>query len=178
MYSIIIAFTKQEDADRIRRMLVQSGIPVELAATLGTQVVGRANELDAGLVISSYRLSDMSCFELNSYLPKGFEMLLIAAGSHAEEIGMSRIKFLPMPFRTSELISAVSSIMSLSQKKNSEEKRSILYREAEERMLNEAKALLMKKRGLSEEEAHRFIQKKSMDSGRSMLYIAKLILDR
>ena len=43
-------------------------------------------------------------------------------------------------------------------------------------MLEEAKGLLMERNGMSEEEAHRYIQKCSMDSGTNLVETAEMVL--
>lgn len=43
-------------------------------------------------------------------------------------------------------------------------------------MLQEAKNLLMERNGMSEEEAHRYIQKCSMDSGTNLVETAEMVL--
>ena len=42
-------------------------------------------------------------------------------------------------------------------------------------LIDEAKSLLMERHGMTEEQAHRFLQKKSMDSGAKMVQTAKLV---
>ena len=48
--------------------------------------------------------------------------------------------------------------------------------EEEMALIDEAKSLLMERHGMTEEQAHRFLQKKSMDSGAKMVQTAKLVL--
>ena len=44
------------------------------------------------------------------------------------------------------------------------------------KVLDEAKALLMERNGMTEEEAHRYIQKCSMDSGTNLVETAEMVL--
>ena len=46
----------------------------------------------------------------------------------------------------------------------------------EENLIRSAKELLMDRNGMTEEQAHRFLQKKSMDSGVKMVQTARLVL--
>jgi AmiR/NasT family two-component response regulator len=48
--------------------------------------------------------------------------------------------------------------------------------EEEKRMLQDAKELLMVRNNMSEEEAHRYIQKRSMDNGTGLIETAQMIL--
>ena len=43
-------------------------------------------------------------------------------------------------------------------------------------MIRQAKELLMARNNLSEEEAHRYLQKSSMDSGTNMVETAQMVL--
>ena len=47
----------------------------------------------------------------------------------------------------------------------------------EERLICRAKAVLMDRSGMSEEQAHRYLQKKSMNSGARLTQTAQLVLD-
>ena len=46
----------------------------------------------------------------------------------------------------------------------------------DQEMLSSAKAVLMERNGFSEEEAHRYIQKRSMDNGTGLVETAQMIL--
>ena len=48
--------------------------------------------------------------------------------------------------------------------------------EAEQRVLREAKEILMERNHMTEEEAHRYIQKCSMDSGTSLPETAQMVI--
>ena len=44
-------------------------------------------------------------------------------------------------------------------------------------LIDRAKALLMDRNGMTEEQAHRYLQKKSMDSGAKLIQTAQQVLD-
>lgn len=48
---------------------------------------------------------------------------------------------------------------------------------AEQKIISQAKELLMEKNGCTEEEAHRYLQKQSMDSGTNLVETAHMVLD-
>ena len=50
------------------------------------------------------------------------------------------------------------------------------YTEEEQTVINQAKKVLMEKNNMSENEAHRYVQKSAMDSGRTMVETAVSIL--
>ncbi len=47
----------------------------------------------------------------------------------------------------------------------------------EEALLSQAKGLLMDRRGMTEEQAHRFLQKRSMDGGVKLADTARQVLE-
>ena len=48
--------------------------------------------------------------------------------------------------------------------------------DAEKKLVDQAKALLMERNNMSEDEAHRYLQKSSMDSGTNLTETAQMIL--
>lgn len=181
MLSIIIAFPRVEDTKNIKNLLVRNGFDVSATCTSGAQVISTANELDEGIVLCGYRFSDMHYIQLHSYLPKGFEMLLVASPSKLEEVVDSNIVCLSMPIKTNELLSTLQLISQnyIRRKKKLRErmKDKSKQRSAEEKAtINKAKSLLMDRNNMSEEEAHRYIQKTSMDSGTNMVETAEMLL--
>ena len=67
MFSLIVAFPKLEDAKNLKNVLTRYGYSDIFATNSGAQVIGIANELDGGIVISGYRLSDMHYHELYGF---------------------------------------------------------------------------------------------------------------
>ena len=83
-----------------------------------------------------------------------------------------------MPIRTHELISTIETIyMELVRPKKKVLRPQPKKRnESEKKIIDEAKALLIERNHLSEEEAHKYIQKLSMDSGNNLVETANMIL--
>ena len=84
---------------------------------------------------------------------------------------------LSMPLKVHELIQTVETmsytITRMRKKRRTEPK---VRSEEEKRMLQDAKELLMVRNNMSEEEAHRYIQKRSMDNGTGLIETAQMIL--
>ena len=181
MLSIIIAFPKLEDAKNIKTILVRNGLEVSATCTSGAQVISIANELDSGIVVSGYRFSDMHYLQLHNYLPTGFEMLLVSSATKLEEVTNNSIVCLSMPIKLNELLGTLQmmSVQYQRRRKRLLEKqkdRSKLRSGEEIATINRAKSLLMERNNMSEEEAHRYIQKTSMDTGTNMVETAQMLL--
>lgn len=177
MLSIIIAFPRIEDATNIKNMLVRNGYDVNAVCTMGTQMISFANELDSGIVICGYRLKDMHYSEIHECLPKGFEMLLIASAQKLEDCTNNNIVCLSMPIRTADLLNTLHMMTYNYQRRKKRERIKPKSRSDEEReIIDRAKIVLMDRNNMTEEEAHRYIQKNSMDSGTNMVEMAEMIL--
>ena len=179
MAGIIVVFPNRDNADHIRNLLVRGGLTVTVVYTAGAQAVNHADAFDEGIVLCGYKLKDMMYTELRECLPHDFEMLLIASQekwSSAEEKGVS---VLSMPLKAYELIHTVQMMaedMECRRKRRKEEKVRRGRTPAHQEMIWRAKELLMKKKQMTEEEAHRYLQKCSMDSGRDMTETAEMVL--
>lgn len=184
---MIVAFSKLEDAKKIKNVLNRNGYNDILACNSASQVIAAANENDGGIVLCGYRLPDMHYSELYGYLPREYQMLLVASPARLQECTSGDIMCLPMPFHTRELVSSIETMMlDLTCQQRSAVQRNAMQRrkktkpvkrtEREQRVIEDAKQLLMERNHLSEEEAHKYIQKLSMDSGNSMVETAEMIL--
>lgn len=177
MLSIIIAFPKIEDANNIKNLLLRNSYDVNAVCTTGAQAISIANELDEGIVISGYRLSDMLYREINGYLPKGFEMLLIASPAKLSECSEGNIVSLSMPIKVQDLLNTLQLMTYNYMRRKKKEKNKPRQRtEQEKEVIKKAKLVLMERNNMSEEEAHRYIQKSSMDSGTNLLEMAEMII--
>lgn len=177
MLNIIIAFPKIEDANNIKNLLLRNSYDVNAVCTTGAQAIGIANELDGGIVISGYRLSDMLYREINGYLPKGFEMLLIASPAKLMECSEGNIVSLSMPIKVQDLLNTLQLMTYNYMRRKKKEKNKPRQRtEKEKEIIKKAKLVLMERNNMSEEEAHRYIQKSSMDSGTNMIEMAEMIV--
>lgn len=177
MYSIIIGFPKYEDANNLKNVLDRNGFHCCEPCTLGAQIISHANDLDEGIVVCGIRFSDMHYSELNNYLPKGFEMLLIASPDKLEFCQDNNIICLPTPIKTQDLLNTIQMMSYQYQRKKKKDKEKPKERTEEEKsVIKKAKAVLMDRNNMSEEEAHRYLQKTSMDSGTNLVEMAKMVL--
>lgn len=74
------------------------------------QVIQEANGLQDGLVLCTYKLSDMIYQELAECLPPGFEMIVISTKDQWNENGTSGIVGLSVPLKIHELLSTVEMV--------------------------------------------------------------------
>ena len=176
MSSIVIALPKIEDAKKIRTILERHGFSVASVCSAASNALASASELESGILICGYRLPDMNYLDLSECLPGGFEMLLLASERVICEVPDS-ILSLQMPLKTSDLINTVHMILSKQERRRKKEKKKPKPRSwKEQNYISNAKMILMQRNHLSEEEAYRYIQKSSMDTGTNMVETAQMIL--
>lgn len=177
MTNIIVALPRLADASGIKNVLVRNGFRVTGVCSTGAQVISQADGLRSGIVICSYKLTDMVYSELRECLPPGFEMLLMASDHLLSHCRGEDVVRLSMPFKVNELISTVEMMTEELERRRRRERQKPKIRSAEEEnVIREAKKLLMERNHLTEEEAHRYLQKGSMDSGNSMAEMALMVL--
>ena len=175
---IIVAFPQLSDAKKLKSLLQQNGYDDITACNSAAQVISLGNESYGGIVLCGYRLSDMYYREIYGYLPKEFRMLLIASPAKIEECSLGSIMSLAMPIHTHELISTMETMLLELYQPRKKTLRPMPKKrtEREKKIISSAKNLLMERNHLSEEEAHKYIQKLSMDSGNSLVETAEMIL--
>ena len=178
MTSVIIALPKIDDAKSIKNLLVRSGIPVAGVCTTGAQALALADGLNYGIIICGYKMTDMIYSQLHDDLPFGFEMLLMAS----QQIlggGMvdKEIMCLSMPLKVHDLINTVDMMIQTIERRKRKQRLKPRERNPEEvALIKQAKEILMNRNHMAEEEAHRYIQKCSMDSGTNMVETAQMVL--
>ena len=177
MANIIVAFSKPEDGKSIQGILVRSGYEVAAVCMSGSQVLSAAEDLSGGIVVCGYRFEDMMYDELRQCLSSNFEMLVLASPARWSGIQMSGVVCLPMPLKVHDLLSTLDMMLQAQQRIRRKLRSRPRERSKEEQdLINEAKALLMDRNNMTESEAHRYIQKCSMDSGTNLVETAQMII--
>lgn len=177
MTRIVVALPKIEDAKSIKNLLVRNGFNVVGVCSSGAQALSMIDGFNDGIVISGYRLPDMLYADLRDCLPKGVEMLLLASKTLLLECTGNNIMCLGMPLKVHDLLNTVEMMATSIAYKRKKSKAKPKERKPEEvALINEAKCLLMSRNNMTEEEAHRYIQKCSMDSSTNMVETAQMVL--
>lgn len=177
MINIIVVLPKIEDARSIRSVLMKNGFQVTAVCSTGAQALSQIQDINDGIVICGYKMTDMIYTELRDYLPEGFDMLLLASQTVLNERRCGDIMSLAMPLKAHDLINTVDMMSQTIMRRRRRDKAKPKKRSIEEEaLIKEAKEILMNRNHMTEEEAHRYIQKTSMDSGTNMVETAQMIL--
>ena len=174
MGDIVIAMPKYEDANRLRNIIKGSDIWEDsIICTKGAEVLSTVDSREISVVICTRRLSDMDYTEISNYLKAGIYMILLTKDDSIQPIE-SNVQKLVMPFKSADFIGMVKSYLQTGERKEKprKPKRSL----ADQKIIDEAKALLMERKSMTEPDAFRYIQKTSMDTGRTMVESAQMII--
>ncbi len=177
MTKIIVGFSKLDDAKNIKGILMRSGFQVIGVCTTGSQILSACENLNGGILVCGYRFSDMMYEELRECLPVSMAMLLIASPARMASPAPEGVVCLPMPLKIHDLISTLEMMASLQIRRKKKLRLQPRERSQEERLLiDRAKDLLMERNNMTETEAHRYLQKCSMDSGTNLVETAQMVM--
>jgi len=175
--NIVVVFPRLDDAKNVKNILVRSGFNVAAVCTTAAQALSYADGLGTGIIISAYKLADVLYTEIQEYMPPGFELLVLTSKGRMQDISGSGVVALPMPFVIGDFLDTVQMMVSAAIRRKKKAKETPRTRTDEDRKLIEAaKNLLMDRNGLTEDEAHKFIQRCSMESGTNMVESAGMVM--
>lgn len=178
MTGVIVVLPKIDDARNIKNLLVRNGFSVPGICTTGAQAIALADGLSDGIVLCGYKLADMLYSQLKEDLPPGFGMVLMAS---QQVIGSGTVAddmiCLAMPLKVHDLINTIDMVVQGIERRKRKKRAVPKERsQGDRQLIEEAKSVLMNRNHMSEEEAHRYIQKCSMDSGTNMVETAQMVL--
>lgn len=181
MSSIVIAFpaSRNKLSSQIREFLITHGFSDVIQVPNGSEALQEMNKRNNGIVITCTQLPDMYYRELMDYLPPYFSLLLLDSANNISNLREPDIIAHSLPIKLRDFFSTVRMMddaaeQSYQQARNRQKKKGRSPEEQQD--IDKAKAILMERNHMSEEEAHRYLQKTSMDTGRSMVESAQMIL--
>ena len=180
MSSILVANSNADNAKKIAAVLRSGGLNVSSVCTTGAQVIDFTNRhYQGGVVVCSEKLTDMPALNLPRVAGSGYDFLFIVKSPPANLSDSLSCISLLVPLNRMALISTVNMFLNLSDYSSLNVKKKIASGNLDEKqMIETAKNLLIERNNFSESQAHRFIQKKSMDTGKKMIETALIILNQ
>ena len=174
MDTVIVAFENATMGQRFGDVMESTGTAKCLICRSGDQVRRLLNKQQVYCVVCSPHLADGPAEWLYEDLPPSCSLLLVGP-QHVLDACTSRDIFkLPTPIRKESAVSTIRLLIQFGRRME----RFVRPRRstAEQELVDKAKALLMEKKGLTEDEAHRAIQKRSMDGGLRMTQAARQVI--
>ncbi len=172
MREVIVVSQNPQAAERVRAILQSGRIFVGNVYRSGAEVLSYASIRPDAVVICG-KMPDMSAGALASTLPNGFDVVWLVPSGTVSDTYSSNLISLNMPLNRMEFLNTVRMLAAT----ESEHARPRKARAAEdEELLHAAKEQLMQRHHLSEREAHKLLQRRSMESGMKLSEVARLIL--
>ena len=178
MAGIIVAFSKADEGQNIRKLLMKNGYNVTCVCTSGAQVIAACDNLKSGVIVCGYKFADMIYADIWEETSDNFEMVMLVSPTMGYDTRIREISILHMPVKVKDLINSVEMQYVVSQRRMKKKKHKPKVRSSEDvELIKEAKRALMEVNYMTENEAHKYMQKKSMNNSDTLVETAKLILE-
>lgn len=170
-----MAFANETARERIWRLLESEGCRPSGCFFTGADVIRMVHKLGTAAVVCGFKLRDMTADELAASLRNTAELLVVSTPEHLDFCEGENLFKLASPMTRSDFFASLDIIRHLeeTQLRPADDARKSDVRNLVER----AKAILMDVNRMTENDAHRFLQKRSMDTGLRISETAQLIID-
>ncbi|HBP38908.1 MAG TPA: hypothetical protein DD640_09265 [Clostridiales bacterium] len=190
MRQIMLVFTSQKTALKIKSALTEAGLPVHQVFSAGMPLLQQAVlSEEGGVVILQPNLPDIGVPDLLTRLPDTFDLLVLQNNIQRADYGrLPGLFFLDAPFTGPVLTDGVSNLLhnrSLSgfsglYGANGDHTAIPAHQQrsaAEKQLLDAAKRRLIDGHQMTESQAHRYLQRRSMETGVNLVGIARRVLE-
>lgn len=172
MKRLILAFGKEETIHKIQNMLEGTSFSVVGTCRSCAEAVRAYTTIDEAVLVMSYKLSDGTCDDVYENLPAHSGIIVLTKAENIEYIREQDIFTVPLPINRARLCEALETFHAAYVGHKKKPDRS----DRDKELISKAKLKLMDQYMMTEEQAHRFIQKRSMNTGMKFTETAKLIL--
>ncbi len=167
--NIFIVFANEGVAVKTAKMLLKDGIKPICVCSSGMEIKRRISYYQNGIIICGYKLKDCSVIQLAEDIPKNFSIIMIGSASQVDLCNNDKIFKLGVPLKKDDITCTISMLINFAEKKR------IKRTDAENETIYKAKTFLIDKYGMTEEQAYKYIRKKSMDMGVKITHMAEII---
>lgn len=173
--NVFIAFPNKNTGLSVAKMLSGTGYNLASVVTTGAALKESISYYGAGIIICGCKFSDMYIIDLLEDIPDSFNIILIGSRDQLEHCDWDGAFKLAVPLQRTDLVCSVSMFINIEEGVRGYSNDRKL---GETKIIGRAKRTLMSTYSMSEEQAHRYMQKKSMDTGKKMVDIARIILSQ
>ena len=175
MENIVVAFSGEESRRRIARLLEGGGVRPLALCRSGAEVLRSLRQTEGGVAVCGFRLGDMTAGELGRALLDDAALLVVASPANLDLCQGENLLKVPTPVSRRDFFAALDLAGQYCRRHppRPQDQR----RREERKSIREAKALLMDIHRMTEAEAHRLLQKRSMDAGLKMAETAQLVIE-
>lgn len=172
MNHVLVAFEGEDIRKHMADLLEAAGVHVLASCSSGAEVLRWSGRISGGVVLTGYKLRDMTAQTLYECLPSRISVLLLATQMQLEHVECEEICKLCAPASKGAVVDSVQMLL-----QSRGGVRPPSRSREEEHLIKQAKALLMERNQMTEEQAHRFLQKTSMNAGAKLAETALKVLD-
>jgi response regulator NasT len=181
---IAVADDERRLRDYYRKILPRLGHEVVAAAETGRQLVEQCRDLHPDLVITDIKMPDLDGIDAVSEIFRNEPVPVIIVSAYHEPELLERasadhvLAYLIKPIKQADLEAAIAiAIRRFEQFQTLRREAANLRQALEDRkVIERAKGILMKTRGLDEQEAFRSLQKLARDTNRKLVEIAQTVV--
>ena len=171
--NVFIAFPSKSTAVSVAKMVAGDGMNVACITTTGGELKKYIGYYGGGIVVCGYKFSDMHIPDLLDDIPPEFTIILIGSPEQLSHCNSDRLFKLSVPLQRTELLCSINMLVNM----DTQFKTNINERDVNaDKIINRAKRTLIEQYDMTEDQAHRYMQKKSMDTGKKMVDIARIII--
>lgn len=176
MDMVITSFASQEAQRRILRLLESGGFSPIACGPSGAEVIRTVHQLGTAAVVCGFKLRDMTAGQLAYALEGRAGLLVVSSAANLDLCQGENLFKLPTPITRADFFASLDLTLHLV---SSAGKRAPAppEEEGDAAVIRRAKALLMDVNRMTEAEAHRCLQKRSMDAGMHLAETARLIIE-
>ena len=171
--NIFIAFDSRKIAVSIAKILIENGNNVVSISKSFAELMQSLSYYHGGIVITGCVFAKKRTDRIAENVSDDFSFIVLGNKMQLDIITGERVFKLCYPLQKNDLICSVDMLLSM----DNQYKPSVHKDENDEKIILKAKCVLIDMYSMTEEEAHRYMQKKSMDTGRKMADIARIILN-
>ena len=172
MARIVVASRTEDSRTKLSGLLTSSGFQVFRCCASGSELRRALSESEDCVVVMAGLLPDCVPDELLWDYRSSVQLLLIARQTVLDNVESPEIFRLTMPASGQAVIGAVEMLSQLHRMR-------LPHRTGESReLVDRAKAVLMRQKGITEPEAHRAMQQYAMNHGMKMADFARRILEQ
>lgn len=174
MVRTVVAFESAATLNGVADMLEKNGIAVRYRCRTAPDTIRSVRIMGGGVVICGYKMGDTTAEQMCYDLGEDVSCLMLAKPVQLDLCEHEAVFKLPLPIKPSEFIGSVTMLLQLDNKRVQSR---IGTRSSQDKdTIAKAKALLIRQRGMTEEQAHRYLQKRSMETSSKMAVTAKTVI--
>lgn len=176
MRDIVIAASSKKLTATLEKMLEASGVSACASCTSASEVQSLWSDMEDGVLICA-TLKDLPSIYLSKIMPDSWDMILLLTSEQPFPYYVSNVTPVNLPVTRLELAETVFSVAGSMNSTFAARTTAKGIRPKEEtELIEKAKRKVMAERGIPEGDAHRLLQRYSMNSGISMVEAAKRFL--